>query len=172
MTVTDYKKEIIKEVSNITPSIRAKKTFQFSPPSKLAFNTAPTFQKKFNVFNDAGFNDESRLNQNVNANVNSAVLTNSQLYDNSVPIPVKTSSNYVHQSMVNPMPILSEKFVSASSLFQQQLSVPSSSSTVPLLSFPQNTSTSALKYACRRQRRGIFIQRNLIFSKLALKQKI
>ena len=133
---------ILREVSNTPPAIRTKKTLELSRPPKLSFN--PTFQKKFN---DAGLNDESMLIQNVNAKVK---LTNSQfLYDNN-PIPVKTSSNYVH----NPMPILTEKVVYASSsssseiakqtLFQQQLSVPLSASSVPVHSFPQKTSTSAL----------------------------
>ena len=162
---------ILKEVSNTPPSIRTKKNVQFSPPSKLSFIQNSTFQKKFNVFNDAGFNDESRLNQNVNANVNSAVLTNSQFYDNSsshyVPNPVKTSSKY------NPMPIMSEKVVSASSSFQLPLSGPSSSSSVPVLSFPKNTSTSAPMIAKDNDEVSPFnVICLLIFSKLALKQKI
>lgn len=136
---------ILREISNTPPTIRTKKNVQFSPPSKLSFNTSvqyPAVQKKFN---DSVFDDESILNQNVN--VNPAVLTNSQfLYDNStshsVPILVKTTSSYVH----HPMPILTEKVVSASSsssseiakqtLFQLPFSGPSSSSSVPVFLFP------------------------------------
>jgi hypothetical protein len=134
-------RRILKEVSNTpsTPSIRTKKNVQFSPPSKLSFNTAvqnPTFQKTFNVFSDAGFNDESRLNQNVNANVNQ----NSSSH--SVPIPVKSSSNDVHQFMVNPMSIVVSE-IAEQTLFHLPFSGPSSSSSVPVFLFPQNNSTSA-----------------------------
>lgn len=178
-------RRILKEVSNTPPStsVRAKKTDEFSP-TKLSFNHTvqiPTVQKKFNVFNDAGLNDESMLNQNVNANVNSTVLTYPQFYDHSssqsVPIPVKTSSKYVHQnqSVVKPMPIMSEKGVSASSssssetakqtLFELPFSGPSSSSSVPIFLFPQNNSTSDVMIAKDNDEVSPFnVIRLLIFS--------